>query len=312
MLTTFRKRGVMNQFVRVSRLAILLILCILLIANSVDAKKRTKKSKNKFIPKSGFVHKSLMFNRIEKRFIVTRETRKSALRKLAEIENTGFIIDGEGSFPAKSVITTLAPFEKQINLVLPLKFSQGHKRRLGALNNVFDVTFRIKKDTFTNDVANRALSMGPRRKVFEMGLADLGSEVSSLLRKKVRHYEVAINVPEDAVIGKKKIKILNKLNGIKEIRLPANYPVKEVSKLKKISQVRLLVRVQGVGPNPELVKAINKLKKVDAGFIVRGLIKKTEGFNYMSLDNFRILEIAPEDWKITDSFIKLMNSKGEI
>ncbi len=308
----------MNQSYSRRRFAIFLLIFAILafmVSPAASAKGKKKKSKNRknVVYKKGSEQKAIMFSQVQKRFVVTRKTSKENIQKIGMIENAGFIIDGEGKFPAKSLLLKTSSTGHPLNLVLPLKFTTAHTRRLSILQD-YSVTFKISAETFTDKVVNRALSLGPRTKTFEFAPADLSKDFVALF-KKVRHFETRIVVPEGSpALTKKQIKLLkNKIFlGVKEIILPPDYPVKAVAKLKRVKRLRIILDIHGTKANQDLLDSVNKLKKTDAGARIRGLIKEEESFNYMMFTNLQKITMSVEDWKVTDSFIAIMNSKGDM
>jgi len=298
----------MSVLRRIAGLALALILLAFLFSLSVADAKNEKK---KFVPKTGEERQQLMLAPVEKRFVVTPNTKTEALERIGTIENAAFVVDGQGNFPPKSLLETLAKFEKPITLMLPLNFTEAHKRRLQVLNDNYDCSFLVTKDTLTPEVVNRMLGMGPRRKIVELSTSDLTTEVGKQL-KALRQFDLHVSVPEGAEMTAEQVKFLDKLPGVKELVLPAGYPVKSLGLLKNMKQTKILLRSKGLGPERELVTAVNGLgKKMESGTIVRGLIKPDEIKNHILLDNLRVFVFYLEEWEVTDAFVTLMNSRGQ-
>ncbi len=296
--------------IRWAWVGVVVILCLMLAFEPAEAAKR-KRKKQKYIPKTTIEHRALMFAPMEKRFFVNRKTPQSELDKISRIEKAVFVVDEGGKYPPKSLLSYLAQFNNDINLVWPIKFTRAHMRRLQTLAGEFEVTFRIGKDRFPDDLVNRALSLGPIRKVFEIDAPELTYAILKKLNR-VRIFDLRLIVPDGRILDAGTLRILGKMKGVKEILIPEDYPPKEVNRLRRLKKTRILIRVKGVGPEVELVKSINNLKKIQTGAVVRGLMKKEEAFEYLLMDNLRLFEFYPEDWKISEEFIQLMNSKGGI
>ncbi len=267
------------------------------------------KAKKKFSPKTaGEERKALMFSHIQKYFIVERGIKAASLNKISEIANAGVIVDGKGAFPAKSLLIQVANLGKPVRLMLPMTFTRAHLRRLAVLPE-YDVMFRIEKDKLDSGFIGRVLGMGPKRRVFEVSRADFTPDVISKLNE-TRQYELSIVVPDGEELDAKQIKMLRKINHLKEVSLPADYPPKKLSSLAKIKQTRLVLRIRGAGPEKALISALAKEKNVKTGAFLRGLIKRSEAFNYMMLNNLSVLYFQLDDWAISDDFVGIMNNSN--
>ena len=134
-----------------------------------------------FVPKTGVERKALFLAPVEKQIVVTPDVKEDALEKLARIENVRFLVDGQGQFPPRKLLELVAATGKPMTIVLPPDFALAHLRRLETIEE-YDALFRITKDTFTETSANRALSLGPRRKFFELGPSDLTPPLVALMQ----------------------------------------------------------------------------------------------------------------------------------
>jgi|GEM_PF-3548708 len=269
-----------------------------------------KKKKN-VVLKTGHEQTTMMLNHVSKLFVINKETSDINIKRIGQIENAGFIVD-TNSVPPKSLVAKLYATGKSINIVLPVNFKQAQLRRVKVLPT-WDATFRVEEKDFTDELVNLALSLGPKRKIFEMKPDALTPKTIKALMK-IRNFDLRLVVEDGEVISNKVIGLLQKkmFAGLKEIVLPAEYPAKHVNKLRKLKRTRIILRVKGGKLNPTLVKTVNKCNKLDSGAILRGLIKKNEAGEYMMLNNLRVITMYTEDWEITENFINLMNSKGEI
>ncbi len=291
---------------RIDRLFIFALLAFIL---SLSNPAHSKTSKDKFVPKTGIERKTIMMAPVAKEIYINRDITQEALTRLASIENLTFIVD-TGGFPPKSLLVRLAKLDRPVRLVLPNTFTSAHTRRLSVLAE-YGVLFRISGSTMTEEVANRVLALGPRRKTFEVDLQELTPKTLKLLSK-VGPFDLRIRLSSTRTLSRTDLGMLSRLKVMKELLVPADYPPKMIQRLGRFSQTRILLHTQGVGPNQDQVKVLNKLRKVECGAIVRGLIKSREAFNYLMLDNLRVLYIYPEDWTVTQQFVEMMNSRGAI
>lgn len=267
------------------------------------------KAKEAFVPKQGEERQSLILAPLEKRFVVTPALSLDYLDRLLAIENALIEVDGEGQVPPKSFLQGLAAGGRPLTLVLPLALTDGHRRRLALLKQ-YDVVFRADAQSLTAEVAAGILALGPRRKVFEITPPDLGKALQDGLAR-VKQYETRVLVADGQVLGADELKVLVGLSGPKEVVVPIDYPAEAMSKLLAVKNLRLLLRVRGSGPSPELAKTLARYKKAHIGLWTRGLIKREELPSYRMVGNLRLLVMSVENWEVSDTFVALMNSHGE-
>lgn len=288
-----------------------LLVFLLVVAGGDFASAKTKKKG--FVPKTGKEERqALLFAHVQKRFIITRDTDIEQLAQIGQIENATFVLDGKGKFPPKSMLVNLSGIGKPVELILPLQFTSGHLRRLEALET-YTAVFPVKAGELDEKAVNRVLGLGPKRKVFVLTPDQLTAEVIDLLEK-VRQFDLRLEIPAGETLSNECIKLLRRksLSGMKEIVVPDSYPPAMLAKLKNLTPMKVLIQVRGAAPEASLVVAVNKLKKVEGGFSLRGLIKPDEAFNYMFMTNLSLISMSIEDWKISDHFIRMMNSRGEM
>ena len=262
----------------------------------------------KFVPKGGKERQSMFLAYVKKRFVIDRNTKSNAFRKIAKIENATVVVDNSAGFPSAKMLSELTELGTPVIMVLPDDVSTRQIKRLDVLSH-YDVIFRVNKETFTEHIVNRALALGPRRKIFELSPEDLGKEIKERL-KNVSQFELRVVVPEGIVLSSKNIRFLKKLRGPKEIVIPADYPARQLSKLKGLKRTRILLNVRGVGPDKELVAALNQLGGMEGGACLRGLVKLNEIENYLVIRNLNVLVMTLENWAIKEDFIRMMNSRG--
>lgn len=286
--------------------AIIVILLLSFSISSVDAKR-----KKKVEMKTGNEQTSLMFDHVEKIFVVDETIVTPQIKKLAAIDNSSFILD-TGKVPAKSLIDTIASSGKPIKIVLPNDFTNAQLKRLRNLKS-WEAIFKVKSSDFTDKFVNSVLSLGITPRTFEIDHKELTNDVQRKLFK-IRHYKIRLLVPEGEVVSKQLLWQLSrrKLAGQKEIVIFSDYPVKDLRKLSKFKRLKLILQARAGKFNTDQVRFANKCKKLNIGTMLRGLVKFNEAQEYMLIKNLRSIRMQIEGWEITDDFVRLMNSKGEI
>ncbi len=261
-------------------------------------------------PKAGSIDKGLMFGPAKKHFVITRETPEAVYEMIPQIENAELVIDYNGKFPPASLLQKIATLNTPVNLVLPLDYSSRHLRRLEVLRQ-YSVTYRVNAETLTDKVIGLAQQMGPRVKRFEIPYTDLTPAVAKKL-KRIPRIELMVRIADGKTLCSKDIKNIKAFGNLpKEIFVPASYPAKGLKAFKSLKHTRILLEAKNGKPSIEQTKALNKLKKLEGGAWVRGLIKKEEAFSYMVIENLMVFQLEVKNWKMTPEFVKMMNSHGE-
>lgn len=263
-----------------------------------------------FVPKTGTEGKVLMLAHLSKSFVITKDTPLDDITRLARVEGSEFVVDGRGEFPPKSFLQHVGDTARPVTLVLPLEFTPGHLRRLDVLGD-FSVCFRISPASFTDEAARRLALLGPRRVIIEAQPADLVPEVVARLDS-IRRFDLRLVIPEETRPDKGLLALMKAKTfaGAREIVLPHDFPVADIPQVVAMNPRRVVLRVAGTGPNPELARALNGHAQINTGAELRGLVKDNEVPNYLLLQHLTGLTMHLEGWRVTDEWVRLMNRRG--
>ncbi|RJO66181.1 MAG: hypothetical protein C4523_13970 [Myxococcales bacterium] len=264
-----------------------------------------------FVPKTGKERQAVILRQVAKRFVVDRNANRDGLRKLAEVADATIVIDDGGQFPPKSLVEDVAASgAASTTIVLPPTFAEAHLRRLAVIGGDVELYFRVDAKILTAEFLAKLRTLLPRRVSLEMPASALTAELlgrldGARLSRLVLKLETGANPPASILdaLGKKPYFV--------EALAPSDFSPEALRGLAGLKKGRVILEAVGQGPRGELVKTVNALGGLESGAQQRGLIKPEEIAHYTALERLRVLTMSLENWEVTETFIRLMNSQGE-
>ncbi len=278
-------------------------------AQAQPKKKLTQKEREALIDKKRpKEQRNLQFNRIPKRFWVTRTVNEETASAVADVNNAEWILDGAGKFPPKSKIVQLANTSKEMNYVLPMAFTPGHLRRFKNTGN-YSVWFRAKESEFNDEIVNSLKLFRMKKRWFLVDLDDLTKGLMKNIDR-VGEHSLMVMVGERE-LSTDQYNVLRKArSSIKEVVISENYPAKALAKLTKLKKTHIIIQVEDRTLDAELAQSLNKYKKARFGLWIKGTFTKEEATSFAALNHIDSFIIEPGKSTPDRAFVEILNSQG--